>query len=334
MIGLIGRMEDRGLGIQTSEFHRHMQPRTLLLDLGEPLDNNTNHPEWYPGVTPTKFRGMMPRRRVEQFLDGLTALYTAETVYQGSIPHLCRKMGVELVVHVNPEFHRDDNEATQWWNPSSWRMEHLPPGTTHVPFPVATDRWPNPAEPTRRPCRWLHVAGRQALADRNGTDALLAAIPYLTEPCTITIASQTTRTFPHDLNPLVTVRTVGPTDDYWDLYNGHDALVMPRRFGGLCLPVQEAMGAGLAVLASDLSPNQDWPVSVCRTLPGHLEQMPAGRIEVAQIDALHLAEMMDVYADPDLRADRQEVSRTWARRHSWDVWADRYRELMGAKVTA
>jgi hypothetical protein len=333
-VGLLARCENRGLGIQTMEFHRHIGSVPLLLDLGTPLDNCGMHPEWYPGARRVKFRGILPERPVRAWLDEVDVIYTAETSYHGQLPHWARKHGVDLVVHINPEFHRDDNDATRWWAPSSWRLPFLPTATQVVPVPVATDRWPNPAEPHREPCRWLHVAGRQALADRNGTDALLAAIPYLTERCVITIASQTDRPFAYDPNPLVEVRTVGPTDNYWDLYNGHDALVMPRRYGGLCLPVQESMGAGLAVLMSDVSPNQDWPVSLCRTLPGGREQMPAGRIEVAQIDSLNLAEMMDLYADPDLRADRQEVSRTWARRHSWDVWAPKYRDLMGARVAA
>lgn len=332
-IGLLARCENRGLGIQTWEFARHLDPQTILLDLG--LSECGNHPERYPNAQPVKFRGLLPEGVVRRWLDSVDVVYTAETSYHPQFAHWCRKHGVELVVHINPEFHRLDNAATQWWAPTTWRLDHLPPSTTVVPVPVATDRWPSPAEPHRGPCRWLHVGGKTALADRNGTNAVLAAIPHLTERCEVTIAVQDPRGLSIPSNPLVTVKVVEATENYWDLYHGHDALVMPRRYGGLCLPVQEAMGAGLAVLMSNCSPNNDWPVAVCRTLPGRRERMPAGDIEVAGIDPIHLPQLMDLYADPDVRAERQEVSRIWARRMSWDVWADRYRAILsGAAVPA
>ena len=50
---------------------------------------------------------------------------------------------------------------------------------------------------------------------------------------------------PHECAPggdWVNVR-IGGVANYWDAYDGYDALVLPRRYGGLCLPVQEGMAA-------------------------------------------------------------------------------------------
>ena len=54
-------------------------------------------------------------------------------------------------------------------------------------------------------------------------------------------------------------------DDQWRLYAGFNALIMPRRYGGLCLPMNEALTSGLPVIMSNTSPNDavlpgDWLV--------------------------------------------------------------------------
>jgi glycosyltransferase involved in cell wall biosynthesis len=43
------------------------------------------------------------------------------------------------------------------------------------------------------------------------------------------------------------------------LYEGFDALIMPRRYGGLCLPMNEALTSGLPVIMSDTSQQRRSP---------------------------------------------------------------------------
>jgi hypothetical protein len=40
-----------------------------------------------------------------------------------------------------------------------------------------------------------------------------------------------------------------------DLYDGFDAMVLPRRYAGLCLPMNEALISGLPVFMTNISPN-------------------------------------------------------------------------------
>ena len=40
-----------------------------------------------------------------------------------------------------------------------------------------------------------------------------------------------------------------------DLYSGYDAMILPRRYAGLCLPMNEALISGLPVFMTDISPN-------------------------------------------------------------------------------
>jgi glycosyltransferase involved in cell wall biosynthesis len=44
-------------------------------------------------------------------------------------------------------------------------------------------------------------------------------------------------------------------DDRAGLYEGLDALILPHRYGGLCLPMNEALTSGLPVIMSNMSPN-------------------------------------------------------------------------------
>jgi glycosyltransferase involved in cell wall biosynthesis len=40
---------------------------------------------------------------------------------------------------------------------------------------------------------------------------------------------------------------VGNSENRQDLYSGYDAMVLPRRYAGLCLPMNEALISGLPV---------------------------------------------------------------------------------------
>lgn len=326
-VGLVARANTRGLGIQSWEFARHMDPAAVLIvDAGQ---GDVTHPHWYPEATRLPWAGGFHRRSLERWFERVDVVWSAETFYGRMFYDWAEAAGVPTVCHINPEFATRAQAARVFWSATSWRLEHLPAGTQVVPYPVAADRWPQPVEPHDGPCRWLHVAGKAALADRNGTMALLEAVRHLREPCELRIVVQDGRRL--DSLPApghVKVDVVGPVDDYWTMYDGCDALVMPRRFGGLCLPVQEAMGAGLAVLMPDCSPNREtWPVATFRVRDWDTVEMPVGIVPIANISASALAAAMDSLADPNVRRNWQAQSATWAAEHSWDVWADRYRAM-------
>lgn len=326
-IGLIARAEDRGLGLQSWEFARHLNPNVLLIEFG---DNPSfpSHRDRYPGATVVRFHNRLPAGVVKRWLAGLDVVYSAETFYDPTFPRLAAAAGVTPVLHINPEFFRGQHPETRCWAPTAWRLDHLPSRTEVVPVPVALDRWPTPVEPHNGPCRWLHVAGKAALADRNGTDIVLAAARRLQRPCHLTIVSQDARVAVPAVPPHVELSVVPSVPNYWELYADHDALVMPRRYGGLCLPVQEAMGAGLAVLMSDCPPNpQTWPTAHVRAVSGPHESMPTGLVPIHTVTPADLARAMDAFDEPEIRHCWQANARRWAAEHSWDVWADRYRAL-------
>jgi hypothetical protein len=335
-VGLVARAEDRGLGIMCWEAYRHLQPdRTMVVDMGALAGGFPAHLDRYPDATVVPFDGgSFPEDQVRDWIAGLDVVLTCETAYDWRLPEWCAEAGARLVCHVMPEFYRPQTEhlPITWWNPTSWRMGHLPAGTRHVPVPVALDRWEGRTSKVEdRPLHLLHVAGHRAMADRNGTVLLAVALQRVRQPMVVTVVTQDdqlpTRENPH--HPGVEVRHVtGSVADYWDLYAGHDVLVMPRRYGGLCLPVQEAMAAGLAVVMPDASPQRDdWPVLPVRAHPGRLVNTPCGGVALANTDPNALATELDrLAADPAAVALAQLRSQAWAHANSWEALLPLYRE--------
>lgn len=337
-IGVIARATDRGLGIQTWEAARALDATVLVVNIDNPSSKHyptdlARFPD-APVVTCTE-GWRLPEDTVRGWLAGLDVVWTAETFYDARFCDWARDAGVRTYIHANPEFVPAGGrgwgigQPTAWWTATCWRQDHMPDGTKVVPFPVATDRF-RPAEPHDGPCRWLHVAGKQALGDRNGTEAVIAALPLLEQPCSVRIITQ---------DPELPARITAPAHvdlelvtgglaDYWDLYTDVDALILPRRYGGLCLPVQEAMAAGLAVVMPDIDPNnQTWPTRLIPAGPGVELRMPAGKIPVASIDPADVAAGMDALADPHERLRWQRWSRSWATANSWRTRAGRWRRL-------
>lgn len=331
-IGVVTPGTDRGLGIQTWEAARHLDADVLLVDCKDP--RFPTHHERFPGATVARWAQGIDHRVVLPWLKTVDVVYSAETFFDPRFCDWATAAGTRTVLHANPEFWTGVEHPTDLWSATPWRRDTLPPAAQVVLFPVATDRIrPNP--PHRGATRWLHVAGKRALADRNGTDVVLAALRYLQEPCTVTVVVQhgETPTWP-EVPPHVKLRFMPPPHDYWDLYPGHDALVLPRRYGGLCLPAQEAMAAGLALVMTELPPNDIWPGPRVPVEFDHKERMPCGVVPVYRPDVMGLARTMDRLADPVTLAAQQTESLGWAETHSWEALGPSWLERMASEVAA
>jgi glycosyltransferase involved in cell wall biosynthesis len=341
-IGLIARAENTGLGIQTWEFARHMHPaKTLVVDLTAGT-NRRLYPDRFPGAK--IIQGIPGRRHLEEFVDALDIVFTAETPYNYDLFTVARAAGAKTVLQYNFEFldyltRRDLPRPDLLAAPSPWRYDEVTaalPGqrTALLPVPVADRIWP-PTHYSSRAIDILHIVGRPAIHDRNGTADLIAALAFVRSEISVTIRCQDPSYVPRLLAGRRIpdhVHVVVETDDidyYWHAYGAHDVLVLPRRFGGLCLPAQEALASGLPVVMPDISPNDtllppDWLVPGRRT--GQFRARTT--IDLHTVDHQALAATIDRFAsDREFFRTAQGIARSTAEQMSWNALKPTYLDV-------
>lgn len=321
-LGLIARADNSGLGIQTLEFYRHMCPdKTLVVDISD-LNGNTVYPERYPERA--KFcKGFPADIDIREFLEGLDCVFIAEAAYNVNFYDIARSMGVKTAVQynyefmdwlVNPNYPKPDMFiAPSMWNylkVASWceqnqvKLEYL-----HCPV----DREKILFRQIQQAKVFLHPAGRSAAHDRNGTELVIQAAAYIESDAKIIIHFQGEQGLPHqathtiqwykdlakELNiPKERLEFIETEyENYEEAYKTGDVLLLPRRYGGNCLPLNEALSAGMPVIMTDIKPNnsllpRDWLV------PAFLEDKFTPRTEVGiyGVDPTMLARKIDYFA--------------------------------------
>lgn len=343
-LGLIARADNSGLAVQCLEFARAMNPdKVLVIDVGH-MHNDTDHCNKrtdlsrFPDATVVK--GWLPdRATLKGFLDGLDVVFSAETFYNSmELAPLARRMGVRTVLQPNPEFLNRRDAPDLWVPPTGWMWGTIPGPKTLLPVPIATDRFS--ATPSSvdgdGASHFLHIAGRPAHLDRNGTEILLRSLDHITAEVTVTIRCQQGGYVSSLLPGLSTKKNVtlridpGDVDDYWELYQG-DVLVMPRRYGGLCLPVNEALGAGMPVIMPDISPNNTWLPKEW-LVPASLEGsfVCKQRVSYYRADHVALAAAIDRFAtDPEFYARAKARALELRDEYSWDNQRETYNKVLG-----
>jgi hypothetical protein len=118
-------------------------------------------------------------------------------------------------------------------------------------------------------------------------------------------------------------------DNREDLYAGFDAMVLPRRYAGLCLPMNEALLSALPVFMTDISPNnkilpQSWLAQ--STKIGEL--MTRTMIDVHEANPEHLASIIDAYNNSDKESIKQSAYWIGYNNFSPDVLKDKYLNLL------
>jgi glycosyltransferase involved in cell wall biosynthesis len=298
-IGLVARSDNTGLGNQTRELAKMLNPEKILLIDSTSFNNNKQHPEWYSeynSVVTT--HGFPTNNHVENFLKGLDVVISCETFYNAAFLELASRSGVKTILQYNYEFleflqkqHR--RLPTYLLAPSEWNLDNVvrlfgkKTNVIHLPPPTNKDLFNNAKQInlSKTHNRMLHVAGKAASKDRNGTATVLEMLKYSKAGYELVITSQTPIDYPYS-DSRVTISHDNP-EARESLYEGYDAMILPRRYAGLCLPMNEALLSGLPVFMTDISPNN-------KVLPA--EWLAKSN----KIDELMTRTMLDVYsADPE-----------------------------------
>lgn len=263
-LGIIVRADETGLGYQTRNLTYMLKPdRIMVIDSSYFNKGAEQHFEWYDGFRGFVSNGFPSNQEVQLFANGLTHIITCEIPYNYHLFTYAKTRGIKTYLQFNYEFFDELKnkfpKPYKYVAPSRWHEEdlqkynptYLPPPTFASDFKQARDM--NMQRTGHR--RFLHVMGRQAARDRNGTNDLIRAIKLCKEDFELVISvQQKTEEIEQNNDKRITIREASIKNQE-DLYKGFDAMIMPRRYGGLCLPMNEALLSGLPVIMTDISPN-------------------------------------------------------------------------------
>lgn len=301
-VGMLVRNTVTGLGSQTREIYEQLQPdHTVVVDAGQWAQ--TPPRDWFPDEPVIEWTRDRRLPGALDLLDRCDVVYSAESFYDPTLSRELDQRGIATVLHVNPELH-DPNHSSHWsstyWTPTRWLPTFTPPGTVVVPMPCPTHRYDEPY--VEAPPRIVHPAAR-AMADRHGTQ----------------LVERISRTFA-DHGWLIDI--VGPgyreVHEYWERDPGATLMVLPRRYGGLSLPVLEAFAAGVPVIMPAIPPNEEWPIIPVNAKRGMDLQMKAGIMPVFDTAQSRLLQTITTWmSNPERLANQRKVVYEWARFHSW-----------------
>jgi hypothetical protein len=250
---------------------------------------------------------MPTTKEIMWFLKDVDVVISCETFYHLDLVDLARQQGTKTILQYNYELF--GNLTNPDWSlpdvllsPSIWNIEivkekfgskceviHLPPPTDESLFNKAKEN-----NLLKDHNRILHIGGKRAAKDRNGTDSIFEMIKYSKEDYELVIKSQTPfHTTCKDSRVKIEVNNPANRED---MYDGFDAMILPRRYAGLCLPMNEALISGLPVFMTDISPNNqilphNWLVGSNKIGEFKTKSM----VDIYEADATKLGKTIDNY---------------------------------------
>jgi glycosyltransferase involved in cell wall biosynthesis len=353
-LGLIARADNSGLGMQTWEFYKHMKPsKTLVIDFSG-HNGNRQYPERYPSYAQWCY-GIPNVGTINEFLQDLDVVFVAEAPYNYYLYHHAKELGVKVAVQYNYEFfdwfkYPEYPTPDMLIAPSSWHYKEVDDwarqrGIQHVYLHCPVNRDKLKFRPIKQFKTFLHVAGRAAAHDRNGTLTVIKASKYLKSDAVIKvhfqgeqgIGHQVTHTF-NDYYDVLNreggqqiIMQQTEYDDYADVYKDGDVLLLPRRYGGNCLPLNEALSCGMPVIMPDISPNNDWLEKQWLVPAQVVDQFePRTVIDIYDVHPRVLAEKIDQLAwmDESRALAHNSIADTLAERIDWQVMHKQYLQAL------
>ena len=338
--GIIARCDNTGLGNQTRDLVRMLNPDRILLINSAKFNNNKQYPEWYDGYNVTMTNGFPTKQEVAIFMDGLTSVLTCETFYHPHFINLAQRRKVKTLMQYNYEFLDHLNKPdmplpTYMISPSYWKVDETiakfgnDTKVVHIPPPIYLDDFKSARENnmSKDHKRILHIGGKAASQDRNGTQTVIDMLRHSKADYELVIRSQSELNINYKDSRLTV--EIGNIDSRSEMYNGFDAMVMPRRYAGLCLPMNEALVSGLPVFMTDISPNNqilpsDWLVSSSKVST----LMTRVKLDVYEADVTELAKKIDRYINSDKKLQKEKALTIGFENFDPSILKDQYLEIL------
>ena len=324
MVGSIVRSINSGLGNLCWEFQRHGLIDKALIIKEEKGD--IMFPERFPNGRISS-AVHFSNNDMEWLLDGIDTLLIFETAYRWDIVSVAKKRGIRIVIMPMHEFIPEVRDADIWLCPSDLEMKLPVVGEKiRINVPVNTDKikW----RLREKAEHFIHNAGGGGIMGRNGTNELVSALKYIDDDFRLTIRSQVYKYGVDDNRVEIRHENL---ENYWDLWDNGDVLVLPDKFAGLSLPIQEAFASGMMVMTTNKKPFSDWlpndPLIQCGMMVNN------GRYDMAVISPKLLADSIKNWIGKDIK-EYSLAGKKWAEENSWEVLLPRYKEILyGQKST-
>lgn len=285
--------------------------------------------DWYPNAQTV--RGYPKTWDIEQFLEDLDIVLLAETPLNYSLYTLARAKGIKTAVVHNYEFfdhfiHPEYDLPDLFISPSMWNYDVIDRfaserGVKHVYLHHPVDRKVFQFR-LRSNKKFIHIAGRPAAHDRNGTWNFLEA---LSDGTVITQSPE----LAHHIGMRYRHSTIYSTiSDPSFMYRLGDILVLPRKYGGNCLPLNEALSSGMPVIMPDISPNnyllpKEWLVPA--SITGSFE--PRTKVAIYSVDINALRDKLQWFKECDMEV-ASKLADQIADSISWETLRPKYLEVL------
>lgn len=309
MKGIVCFATEQGLGRQAKDLFDNGIVQQVLV---HPHSTYKNHLEWYPNRVNT----------FDELLERCDTIFFIETPFDWKYVLRAREKGVKTVLFIMFECTRLPYYPDVLVGGSVLEAEtypNLPVKVITVPVPKAL-KW----RKRTRAKVFVHNAGHGGIGGRNGTMNLIKAIPMVKSDAKFIIRSQVPITLPYD-DQRVEIR-VGDFP-YETLFSEGDVFVYPDKFGGSCLPLQEAHASGMLVMASDRHPSNKWlPKEPLIPIRGYKKETIIQPFDSAIVDPKDIAMQIDAWYNKDI-TKYSLMGRVWGRANSWEKLKREYEKL-------
>lgn len=339
-IGTIVYSTNTGLGVELKDFTDHIDCKKVMLADISKLNGTQTHHERFPGAFITT-NGFPVKEEIDRFLEGLDLVFIKETPLDYYLFERANELGIKTILDYNWEFldylnQPDLPKPTFFKAPTLWHYNDLPfENKKYLNVPVNRELL-KPRDITGFK-NFLHIAGRPAVHDRNGTETTIRAFNKvhkvgisLTVRVQDKVRAEELKQLVNELKDSRIIIDENDVENYWEIYNGFDCLIMPRKYGGLCLPMQEALSCGMPVIMTDVSPNNEflpmnWLVPANKTG----EFQTRSTIDIFEASAELLAKYIEEFATmgAEKAIAENEVAKSLGDYLSWEKMKPRYLQL-------
>ena len=321
MVGAIVRNANSGLGNLSWDFYRHgLIQKCLIVP-----ENNGEHefPERFGNNTRVATGPRFSKRDLDWLLDGIDSLLIFESPYQPFVFRIAKEKGVKtffMPMHeARIDFHGSNPDVVLCV--SDLEMEKNYPGEKiRINVPVDTEKvkW----RLREKAEVFVHNAGHGGIGGRNGTSELVNCIPDIKSDLSIIIRSQGIHFDIEDDRVDFRYENV---KNYWDLWKEGDVFVLPDKFSGLSLPLQEAFASGMLIITTDRHPLNKW-LPTAPMIP--VKKLGVwNNIEMALFDPEDIAKTLDAWYNKDIK-EYSLLGKAFAEENSWKKLLPKYKEIL------